>query len=120
MSIVAFQGVAGAYSETAIYQFVGPDSQTLPCPSLEGIFEAVEKGRAELGMLPVENALSGSLTQDYEMLMDGVILIIDADKTNRAVVSRAAQILNRGGERMLGIVFNQKRFYTPRWLSISE
>jgi prephenate dehydratase len=70
MPIVAFQGVAGAYSETAIYQFLGPHSQALPCPSLEGIFEAVEKGRAELGMLPVENALSGSLPQAYELLME--------------------------------------------------
>ena len=68
--MVAFQGVAGAYSENAIYQFLGPDSETLPCQSLEGIFEAVEKGRADLGMLPVENALSGSLPQAYELLME--------------------------------------------------
>ncbi len=70
MPIVAFQGVAGAYSETAIYQFIGPDSQALSCPTLEGIFDAVEKGQADLGMLPVENALSGSLPQAYELLMD--------------------------------------------------
>ncbi len=37
MPTVAFQGMAGAYSETAIYHFIGPDSQTLPYQSLEGI-----------------------------------------------------------------------------------
>lgn len=70
MPIVAFQGVSGAYSESAIYQFFGPETQTLACRSLEGIFEAVETGRADLGMLPVENALAGSLPRAYELLME--------------------------------------------------
>jgi prephenate dehydratase len=70
MPTVAFQGVKGAYSESAIYQFFGPDTPTLLCPSLEGIFEAVETGRADLGMLPVENALAGSVPRAYELLME--------------------------------------------------
>jgi uncharacterized protein involved in exopolysaccharide biosynthesis/Mrp family chromosome partitioning ATPase len=51
-------------------------------------------------------------------MMDRVILVIDADKTDRAAVSRATQILNRGVDRTLGIVFNKKHYYTPRWLSL--
>lgn len=70
MPTVAFQGVAGAYSENAIYQFFGPETKTLPCRSLEDIFEAVERGRADLGMLPVENALAGSVPRAYELLME--------------------------------------------------
>ncbi len=70
MPIVAFQGVKGAYSESAIYQFFGPETPTLLCPSLEGIFEAVETGRADQGLLPVENALAGSVPRAYELLMD--------------------------------------------------
>ncbi len=70
MSKVAFQGVRGAHSERAIYQFFGPEAQTVPCRSLEGIFEAVENGQADLGMLPVENALTGSVPRAYELLME--------------------------------------------------
>ncbi len=70
MPIVAFQGVRGAYSESAIYQFFGPDTQTFPCESLAGIFEAIETGQAERGLLPVENALSGSIPRAYELLME--------------------------------------------------
>ena len=70
MPLVAFQGVAGAYSENAIYQFFGPETETLSCRTVEGIFEAVETGRADLGMLPVENALAGSLPRAYELLME--------------------------------------------------
>ena len=70
MPTVAFQGVKGAYSESAIYQFFGPETETLSCKSLEGIFEAVETGRAERGLLPVENALAGSVPRAYELLME--------------------------------------------------
>lgn len=70
MPEIAFQGIKGAHSENAIYQFFGPDTVTSPCKSLEGIFEAVESGQADLGVLPVENALTGSHPRAYELLME--------------------------------------------------
>ncbi len=70
MPIVAFQGLTGAYSESAIYQFFGPETKTMPSHTLEGIFEAVETGRADLGIIPVENALAGSVPRAYELLME--------------------------------------------------
>lgn len=70
MPTVAFQGVRGAYSESAIYQFFGPDTKTFACRSVAKIFEAVESHQADTGMLPVENALSGSIPQAYELLME--------------------------------------------------
>ena len=72
MPTVAFQGVRGAYSESAIYQFFGPEAKPYSCKSLEKIFEAVETGQSEMGMLPVENALSGSIPHAYELLMEDV------------------------------------------------
>ncbi len=70
MPTVAFQGIRGAYSESAIFQFFGPDTPTLSCRSLEKVFQAVESGQADLGLLPVENALSGSIPRAYELLME--------------------------------------------------
>ncbi|WP_119067697.1 prephenate dehydratase [Aggregatilinea lenta] len=68
--IVAFQGEHGAYSEEAIRRHFGPDAQTLPCESFTGIFQAVQRGDATYGMLPVENALAGTVAQSYELLME--------------------------------------------------
>ncbi len=70
MSRVAFQGVAGAYSEQAIRQFFGPEVESLPYRTLAEIFFAVENGEADYGMLPVENAVAGSVNQSYELLME--------------------------------------------------
>jgi prephenate dehydratase len=70
MTGVAFQGVAGAYSEQAIRQFFGPEVQSVPCRALPDIFFAVETGDADYAMLPVENAVAGSVPRSYELLME--------------------------------------------------
>ena len=70
MTTVAFQGVGGAYSETAIYQYFGPTTKTITCSSLAEVFAAVETRQADLGILPVENALTGSHPMAYELLME--------------------------------------------------
>lgn len=70
MTTVAFQGVAGAFSEEAIRQFFGPDAESVPRKTLAEVFFAVENGEAERGVLPVENAVAGSVNQSYELLME--------------------------------------------------
>lgn len=67
---VAFQGEKGAYSEEAIYQYFGPEAESLPCPDFGAIFEAVESGQVEYGVLPVENSTAGSINKAYDLLLD--------------------------------------------------
>ena len=69
MTRVAFQGIAGAYSEEAIRQHLGPTVASLPCRTLADVLSAVESREADYGMLPVENAVAGSVPQSYELLM---------------------------------------------------
>ncbi len=70
MTKVAFQGVAGAYSEQAIRQFFGPEAEIVPGRTMADIFFAVENQDADYGMLPVENSVAGSVNQSYELLME--------------------------------------------------
>lgn len=73
--IVAFQGVHGANSELAIRQHFGDNADPLPTPKLGDLFDALHSGKATLGMLPVENALAGAVSQAYELLMDSDLRI---------------------------------------------
>jgi prephenate dehydratase len=70
MTTIAFQGEAGAYSQEAIFQTFGADTQTLACPTFVEIFRAVASGRADLGMLPIENSTAGAINQSYDLLLD--------------------------------------------------
>ena len=69
MPTVAFPGIKGAYAEGAIFQFFGDETETIPCQSLDDVFTAVETDQAEMGILPAENALTGSSPRAYELLM---------------------------------------------------
>lgn len=66
---VAFQGERGAYSEAAAVSFFGDTIEVLPCPDFDAVFEAVAAGRAERGVLPVENSLAGSIHRNYDLLL---------------------------------------------------
>ena len=70
MTRVAFQGIAGAYSEEAIRQFFGSGVESIPCRTLDDVFPVVESGDADYGMVPVENAVAGSVPRSYELLSE--------------------------------------------------
>lgn len=67
---VAFQGIQGAYSEQAIRQHFGDSVQVVPCRSFSELFQCIEAQHADHGLLPIENALVGTVPQSYELLME--------------------------------------------------
>ena len=64
---IAFQGQPGAYSHLACRE-VHPDHQPMPCESFEDAFEAVAQGRADLGMIPIENSVAGRVADVHHLL----------------------------------------------------
>ena len=66
--VVAFQGERGAYSEMAIRRAFEEDTEVLPCPSFGELFNAVREGRAHYGMVPVENTLGGTISENLDQL----------------------------------------------------
>ncbi len=49
-------------------------------------------------------------------LVDGVILVVNAEDTRREVAQAASQRLVQAGARLIGSVFNRRRYYMPKWL----
>ena len=72
---VAFQGEVGAYSEQAVLLFFGPKASVDPCKSLRGVFEMIENGKNEFGVVPVENSLEGSVNETYDLLLDSSLRV---------------------------------------------
>jgi len=65
---VAFQGEKGAYSEEAIINHWTDRAEPVPRPYLMGVFDAVEEGSADLGLVPVENSIEGSIVRTFDLL----------------------------------------------------
>ena len=75
-SKVAFQGVKGAYSEDAVYSYFGEGVETVPCQEFTDLFEAVDRGKATHGVLPVENSIEGSVTLANDLLLESDLTVI--------------------------------------------
>ncbi len=65
---VAFQGVRGAFSELAVRRTFGEEVDLLPCHLFSDAFDAVSKGEAVYGVLPVENTLGGTIYDTLDLL----------------------------------------------------
>jgi Mrp family chromosome partitioning ATPase len=50
-------------------------------------------------------------------LVDGVILVVEADSTPVSVAARATEILRESGANILGVVLNKTRQYIPERFS---
>jgi prephenate dehydratase len=72
---IAFQGEPGAYSEAAAHRY-RPECAVVPCPAFEDVFEAVERGRATCGVLPIENSIGGTIHRNYDLLIEHELRIV--------------------------------------------
>ncbi|WP_027052534.1 prephenate dehydratase [Mesorhizobium erdmanii] len=72
---ISFQGEPGANSDTACRN-VYPDMEPLPCPTFEDAFNAVETGKADLAMIPIENTIAGRVADIHHLLPESRMHII--------------------------------------------
>lgn len=72
---VVFQGEPGANSHIAC-QNVFPNAESVPCPTFEDCFAAIESGSADLGMIPIENSVAGRVADIHHLLPTSNLHII--------------------------------------------
>ncbi|KAI4382340.1 hypothetical protein MLD38_008316 [Melastoma candidum] len=65
---VAYQGVSGAYSESAAEKAY-PNCEAVPCEQFDTAFQAVERWIVDRAVLPIENSLGGSIHRNYDLLL---------------------------------------------------
>jgi prephenate dehydratase len=72
---ISFQGEPGANSDTACRNMY-PDMEPLPCPTFEDAFNAVETGKADLAMIPIENTIAGRVADIHHLLPESKLHIV--------------------------------------------
>ncbi len=95
---VAYQGLAGAYSETATLALF-PEDTPIPSHTFGDVFAALESGAVEAAVVPVENTHVGSVVDVYDLLRGHTGLEVIAE----AVVRIRHCLLARPGATIDGI-----------------
>ena len=73
--MVACQGVEGAYSQLACEK-IFPNPMILYFKTFDGVFQAIEQGLCQYGILPIENSTAGSVTKVYDLMIQHNFYIV--------------------------------------------
>lgn len=73
---VVYQGVEGAYSHGAALQYFGDDADVYHVKTWDEAMCAVEDGKADYAVIPIENSSAGTVSGNYDLLIahDNVIV----------------------------------------------
>ncbi len=72
---VAFFGPKATFTHLAALQQFGLSAELVPQKSIPAVFEEVEKGRAQYGVVPVENSTEGMVSHTLDMFMESELKI---------------------------------------------
>jgi len=69
----AFEGIEGSYSHAVLENYAsrrGVAFALLGCQTYRGVAHAVLSGRADVGLLPIDNAIAGTIREGYDVLAE--------------------------------------------------
>ncbi len=72
---VGFLGPEGSFSHEAVLKKFGSIVESHPLPSITDVFRAVESGKMDYGMVPVENSTEGSIGSTLDSLISSDISV---------------------------------------------
>ena len=75
--IISFQGLEGAYSDLVCRKYY-KGYETIPCYSFEQAINTVERRKAEIALIPVENNIAGRVA-DMHFLLENINLKVIAE-----------------------------------------
>ncbi len=67
---VAYQGIPGSFSYSAMKNYFGKVVKSLNFDSFEEVFDAVERGRVDYGIVPFENSSTGTIKDNYDLIRE--------------------------------------------------
>ena len=72
---IAFQGMAGAYSNMACEECF-PNAKAIPCISFENMLETTKSKVSDLAMVPIENSVAGRVADIHNLIPESGLHII--------------------------------------------
>ena len=66
---IGFLGPEGTFSQQAVMKHFGRSAHGLPLASIEEVFQEVENGNADFGVVPVENSGQGTIQVTLDMFL---------------------------------------------------
>jgi chorismate mutase/prephenate dehydratase len=72
---IAYLGPEGTFTQTAVYKHFGHSVRGLPFSTIDEVFQEVESGAADFGIVPIENSTEGSVNHTLDMFLTSPLKI---------------------------------------------
>ncbi len=72
---IGFLGPEGTFTQTAVFKHFGHSVRALPFHSIDEVFQEVECGAADFGVVPIENSTEGSVNNTLDMFLTSPLKI---------------------------------------------
>lgn len=73
---VAYLGPEWTYSHLAALSLFGHSARYLPLPTMEDVFDALQKGKANVAVVPIENSLQGGVGRTIDLLYERSVSVV--------------------------------------------
>ena len=110
MTRVAYQGEPGAFGEEAVIGWFGDRAEPIPVPTFSAVCAAVEEGRVDAGVLPLENSLAGTVGDALDALANGTLRVV-----GEVLLPIRHQLLVRNGSRL-----DEVRRVRSHWQALAQ
>jgi chorismate mutase / prephenate dehydratase len=72
---IGFLGPEGTFTQTAVFKHFGHSVRALPFHTIDEVFQEVESGIADFGVVPIENSTEGSVNNTLDMFLTSPLKI---------------------------------------------
>jgi chorismate mutase/prephenate dehydratase len=72
---IAYLGPAGTFSQQAVHKHFGHEADALAEADIDACFNAVETGRADFAVVPVENSTEGAIARTLDLIVSSPLKI---------------------------------------------
>jgi chorismate mutase/prephenate dehydratase len=91
---VAYFGPLATYTHLAALRHFGSSASFLPEESIKGVFDAVDSGKAEFGVVPIENSNEGVVSSTLDLFMD-----YDLKVSAEVMLEISHNLLSKSGDK---------------------
>ncbi len=100
---VAYLGPEGTFSHMAVKRQFGMSARATPIGTIPGVFEEVERGNADIGVVPIENTTEGVVNHTLDSFMESDLKISAeiALEVTMCLLARAGTELGADRARLL-------------------
>ncbi|MDI6800812.1 MAG: prephenate dehydratase [Thermodesulfovibrionales bacterium] len=93
---VAYFGPEGTFTNLAALRHFGSSAKYIPIEGIKGVFDAVEGGKADYGVVPIENSNEGVVSYTLDMFMD-----YDLKIYAEVMLEVSHNLLSKSGDRSI-------------------